>query len=272
LGIDLTGRFFGTGFAPGVNVLRVHCLIVRDDIVSENQSALSDSALASAIEIIRRIIPDDELERKAPTSPTAVYTTTITIWMLILQRLGKGRSLTNVVKDVLSRNRQLLPDNKRVRENTLSETSGAYSNARKRLPLQVVKDFATHVCESFVQQTPSSFGDRQAFIIDATTMTLSPTSELRDAYPPATNQHGEDVEHDIRDFKVSMALETIRCRSDEMVKKELSTSVVAYNLVVQFRRQAAQLAQLPPRRLSFKDVWYTFQPFLLHQPPCTAPQ
>jgi hypothetical protein len=433
LGISFVDCIFGTAFAPGVNTLTVRCLIVRCDVVPKDESALSESELSSAIEMLRAIIPDEELERLAPTGPATVYTTTITIWMLILQRLGKGRSLTSVVKDVLARNRQLLPDNKRVREKTLSETSGAYSDARKRLPVEVVEHFATHVCESFIQQTPSWFGDLRAFIIDGTTITLSPTSELREAFPPATNQHGEtvwpvmlmlvahelqsgaalppelgamygdgntseaklagklanrippksvifadsgfgifsvaygmtgaghqilfrltksrfksmrrkaelleeteftktyrltwtpsakdrktnpdlpddacvdvflheveldngetlylvttlgisaehaaefysrryDVEHDIRDLKVSMALETMRCRSEPMVKKELLTSVVAYNLVVQFRRQAAEVAQLPPRRLSFKEVWYTFQSFLLQQPPCAAPQ
>ena len=79
-----------------------------------------------------------------------------------------------------------------------------------------------------------------------------------------------DVEHDIRDLKVSLSLETMRSRSVEMMKKELLTSVVAYNLVIQFRRQAADLANLPPRRLSFKEVWYTFRSFLLSQPPCSA--
>ena len=52
-------------------------------------------------------------------------------------------------------------------------------------------------------------------------------------------------------------LENLRCRSVDMMKKELLTSVVAYNLVIQFRRQAAEVAKLPPRRVSFKEVWYT---------------
>ena len=338
----------------------------------ENQSALSESELTSAIEMLRSIIPDEELELLAPTGPATVYTTTLTLWMLILQRLGKGTSLNTVVKDVLSNSRQLLPDNRRVRENTLSEKSGAYSDARKRLPLDVVEYFAKRVCDSFIQQTPSWFDDLRAFIIDGTTMTLSPTSELREAFPPAINQYGEtvwpvmlmlvahelqsgaalppelgamygdgntseaklaanplkwipsakdrktnpdlrddafvevflheveldngetlflattlgisaeqaaefysrryDVEHDIRDIKVSMSLETLRCRSEVMVKKELLTSVVAYNLVVQFRRQAAEVAKLPPRRLSFKGVWDTFRSFLLNQPPCSTPE
>ena len=401
--------------------------------MSKNQSALSESELTSAIEMLRSIIPDEELELLAPTGPATVYTTTLTLWMLILQRLGKGTSLNTVVKDVLSNSRQLLPDNRRVRENTLSEKSGAYSDARKRLPLDVVEYFAKRVCDSFIQQTPSWFDDLRAFIIDGTTMTLSPTSELREAFPPAINQYGEtvwpvmlmlvaqelqsgaalppelgamygdgntseaklaaklakripsksvvfadsgfgifsvahamtgeghqilfrltksrfksmrrkaelleeteftktyplkwipsakdrktnpdlrddafvevflheveldngetlflvttlgisaeqaaefysrryDVEHDIRDIKVSMSLETLRCRSEVMVKKELLTSVVAYNLVVQFRRQAAEVAKLPPRRLSFKGVWDTFRSFLLNQPPCSTPE
>ena len=363
---------FGTRFAPGVNGIPVHCLIVRCAFVFENQSALSESELTSAIEMLRSIIPDEELELLAPTGPATVYTTTLTLWMLILQRLGKGTSLNTVVKDVLSNSRQLLPDNRRVRENTLSEKSGAYSDARKRLPLDVVEYFAKRVCDSFIQQTPSWFDDLRAFIIDGTTMTLSPTSELREAFPPAINQYGEtvwpvmlmlvahelqsgaalppelgamygdgntseaklaanplkwipsakdrktnpdlrddafvevflheveldngetlflvttlgisaeqaaefysrryDVEHDIRDIKVSMSLETLRCRSEVMVKKELLTSVVAYNLVVQFRRQAAEVAKLPPRRLSFKGVWDTFRSFLLNQPPCSTPE
>ena len=56
---------------------------------AKNESVLTDLELSSAIEMLRAIIPDEELERLAPTGPATVYTTCITIWMLILQRLGK---------------------------------------------------------------------------------------------------------------------------------------------------------------------------------------
>lgn len=79
-----------------------------------------------------------------------------------------------------------------------------------------------------------------------------------------------DVEHDIRDIKVTLDTENIRARSVEMVRKELLTSMVAYNLVVQFRRQAAKLANVPPRRLSFTNVLRTFGSFLLQQTPGDA--
>ena len=71
-----------------------------------------------------------------------------------------------------------------------------------------------------------------------------------------------DIEIDIRNLKVVLNTENIRARSVEMFHKELLTSLVAYNLVTQFRRQAAELIQEPPRRLSFKRTWTTFRVFL----------
>jgi Transposase DDE domain len=329
--------------------------------------------------------------------------------------------------------KHLLPNNKRVREGTLSKNSAAYSEARKRLPLKAVELFASTVCHSLVERSPSWFGKQRAYILDGTTISLSPASELRKAFPPATNQHGEtvwpvllmlvahelqsgcalipelgamygnentseaklaaaiakrlprhslamadsgfgifsvayamdsqghdillrltksrykaivrkatrlertetstthrlrwapsgkdrltnpdlptdavidvilhkielpsgdflmlvttlpwtgheaadaysrryDVEHDIRDLKVTMRLEKIRAGSKDMVRKEILCSVVAYNLVMEFRREAAKIAKLPPRRLSFTGVWNTFEIYLLHQAPCTHSQ
>jgi hypothetical protein len=75
--------------------------------------------------------------------------------------------------------------------------------------------------------------------------------------------HRYHVEIDIRNLKVVLNMETMRARSVEMFQKELLMSVVAYNLTAQFRQQAAELAELPPRRLSFKRTWTTFRTFLL---------
>lgn len=396
------------------------------------QLPLTDTEFTSAVELLRRIIPEEDLAvYSLDISPATVYTTLVTLWMLTLQRLGGGKSLAAVIQDVLTHSRSLLPDNKRVRDGTLSGKSGAYSEARKRLPLETVQMFAERVSQSLIDLSPPSLDGRRAFIIDGTTMTLAPTSNLREAYPPATNQHGEtvwpvmmlmvahelqsgcalipefgamygpdntsearqaaaigrrilpgslvladagfgifrvahamvgvghdilfrltksrfkslrrqaekidqtghsvhyrltwvpsakdrqtnpdlaadahlevflhevelkngerlyvvttlavpsdlaaeyygrryDVEHDIRDMKVSLGLENIRAKSDEMVQKELLCSVVAYNLVVQLRREAAKIAGVQPRRLSFTGVWTTMQVCLLQQPPCTA--
>lgn len=74
-----------------------------------------------------------------------------------------------------------------------------------------------------------------------------------------------DIEHNIRDIKVTLDTENIRAKSVEMFQKELWTSIVAYNLATQFRRLAAELANVPPRRLSFTQVWTAFQLDLLNK-------
>lgn len=395
-----------------------------------DQKMLREEEFTSAVELLRQLLPDEELNKLQPCGPATVYTTMVTVWMMILQRLGGGKSIQAVVKEVLAYNCELLPPNKRIREGTLSENSGAYSAARKRLKQGSIEFFAKRVCDSLIESSPPWFENQQAFIIDGTTVTLAPTDELRQAFPPITNQHGEsvwpvamlmvahelqsgcalppeigamygehntseakqarqiakripsgslvladagfgifsvayhtvneghtilfrlskarfkslcrqatlvektksgtqyqhtwvptaqdrksnpdlptdaslevqlhavpladetlylvttasvdseqagilyarryDVEHDIRDVKVTLDTENIRAKSVAMLKKELLTSIIAYNLVIQFRRQAAALANLPPRRLSFTGVWNTFESFLLHQPPCEA--
>jgi len=154
---------------------------------------LTTEEFSTAIGMLRDLVPDDILDKVQPTSPTAVYTTMVTLWMMVLQRLGGGKTLNAVVKEVLAHSREMLPDNKRLREGTLSETSGAYANARTRLKMETVKFFADRVCDSLIGQSPPWFDGRLAFLLDGTTMTLEPTPALKRAFPPATNQHGESV-------------------------------------------------------------------------------
>ena len=359
------------------------------------------------------------------TNSRMVYTNGVTLWMLILQRLSGGSTLVELVTHILEHGRDIFPENKRLREGTLSENTSGYARARKRLPVSVVESFSRAVCDHLGRTAERVFENRRVFIIDGTTVTLAPTPALRRAFPPATNQHGEsvwpiamlmvasemqsgcvllpqvdpmygpnnsseadqarrivqqlpdnsviladsafgilsvayhstrcghdflfrltmsrykslrtkaqlveegegyktyqltwrpsdkdrksnpdlpedtaievflhkveladgttlamvssleidassaatlynrryDVEFDIRDLKVTMDAESIRAKSVEMTQKELMTSVVAYNLATQFRRQAAKLAKVEPRRLSFKGVWTSFREILLY--------
>ena len=69
----------------------------------------------------------------------------------------------------------------------------------------------------------------------------------------------QDVETDIGDIKVTMDTENIRAKTKESVMKELYTSLIAYNSVVQLRRDAARVANKPPRQISFKGTLDTFQ-------------
>ena len=138
------------------------------------------------------MIPTEELNRMQSTGPAAVYTTLATVWMMILQRLGGGMSMQAVVKDALLHADDIFPDCKRVREATLSTRDTAFSDARQRIR----KDTVTHLLESVSSSLIDACavpGERRTFIIDGTTLTTAPTSDLKDAFPPAVNQHGESV-------------------------------------------------------------------------------
>lgn len=76
------------------------------------------------------------------------------------------------------------------------------------------------------------------------------------------SQHGT-IEIDIRNFKTVIDAANIQARSQDAFEKELLASTVTYNLIVQFRRQAASEVNLPPQRLSFKRVRTTFRKFLM---------
>ena len=115
-----------------------------------DQDVLNSEEFTSAVEMLRSLLPDEELDRFQPAGPATVYTTMVTLWMMTLQRLGGGQTLNATVKDVLSNSRELLPDNKWLREGTLSESSGAYSQARTRLRMETVEFFANRVCDSLI--------------------------------------------------------------------------------------------------------------------------
>ena len=59
------------------------------------------------------------------------------------------------------------------------------------------------------------------------------------------------VELDIRSIKCAMGLDVLRCKTPEMVRKEVLVGVLMYNLIRQTILQAAQEEDVPPRRLSF---------------------
>ena len=377
-----------------------------------------------AFELLTGLIDMSHANALHPKRANAVYTSCVVLWMLIYQRLKPDASLETAVKHLLETRPDYLPENKRVREGTLSTSTAGYSQSRSDLPLEVVEWFSHEVSHAIVAASDPLLDDRKIFLIDGTTMALAPEKELQATFPPASNQFGEgvwpialltvfhelasgcamlpeigamygpnavsetelarkgmaklpadsivmtdagfglfgvayeaqrydhdfllrmkksnfeslrkkgtlasktqssqtytlqwiptpsnrktqpslpddaaldvilhevtvsdqltlylvtnlqqdantlaelykhrvQVEFDIRNLKVVLDTENIRAKSVDMFRKELYTSVVAYNLVGQFRRQAAEISDVPPRRMSFKRTWTTFQTFLL---------
>jgi hypothetical protein len=99
-----------------------------------------------------------------------------------------------------------------------------------------------------------------------TTLTCS-AQELADLYRLRL-----DVETDIRDVKITLKTDDLLSKSVDMLKKEIAMAFVAYNLVVQVRRLAAQRAGVKPRRLSFSGVWSLVKIILLRPVEATSEQ
>lgn len=59
------------------------------------------------------------------------------------------------------------------------------------------------------------------------------------------------AELDIRALKISLGMDVLRCKTPDMVRKEIWTCLLAYNLIRQSMLQAALAAKLSPRQLSF---------------------
>ena len=82
---------------------------------------------AAASELLKHVIQSPKIsaqfDPQMRTNTRMVYTKGVTLWMLILQRLGNGLSLEDTVSHIINHDRDLLPENKRVRDGTLSENS-----------------------------------------------------------------------------------------------------------------------------------------------------
>ena len=383
-----------------------------------------DCQFDEAFALLGDLFDPIEADELFPVRGNAVYTSCVVLWMLVYQRMHPDKSLEAAVKHLVGSRLSFLPENKRVKQKTLSSNTSSFSDARQRLPREAAEWFSGRISQSLIEASKPTLQDRRVFLIDGTTMKLAPARALQKAFPPAPNQYGPgvwpvvlltvahelssgaalnpeigakfgpeavsetalvkkllqqmptgsvvmadagfgifavahgaaqaghsflfrltqqrfnayqkratlvekgerfksyelrwqpsaqelkshpeiakdallqvklhevvispsltlllvsdlqasakemadvyerrvDVEIDIRNVKVVMNTEQMRVRSVAMFHKELLLSMVAYNLVTQFRRQAAELAKRAPRQMSFKRTWTTFRIFLL---------
>lgn len=106
-------------------------------------------------------------------------------------------------------------------------------------------------------------GFRSKVMILVTTM-LDPqqasVSDLADLYRQRWNQ-----ELDFCSLKVALQMDVLRCKTPELVRKEIWTHVLAYNLIRTVIAQAAARHSVSPRSISFKatmQMLEAFQPLL----------
>ena len=69
------------------------------------------------------------------------------------------------------------------------------------------------------------------------------------------------IELDFRAIKAVMQMDVLRCKTPAMIEKEIAVHLLAYNLVRSVMAQAAVLATLLPRQLSFKGALQQLRAF-----------
>jgi Transposase DDE domain len=77
-----------------------------------------------------------------------------------------------------------------------------------------------------------------------------------------------NAELDLRSLKRTLQMDVLRCKTPELVRKEIWTHILAYNLVRTIMAQAAMKHGLEPRSVSFKGAIQTlaaFQPVIAIQ-------
>jgi hypothetical protein len=130
-------------------------------------------------------------------------------------------------------------------------------------------DWTTHkalpeyitIRETLIRVTQPGF--RTKSIIVVTTL-LDPQQTTREDLATLYRARWHN-ELDLRSLKCTMQLHHLRCKTPELVRKEIWTHVLAYNLIRTVMAQAAATQKRLPRSISFKGACQTleaFQPLL----------
>jgi hypothetical protein len=102
-------------------------------------------------------------------------------------------------------------------------------------------------------------GFRVTTLIVATTL-LDPVEYSRDDLAQLYRTRW-NAELDLRSLKQTLQMDVLRCKTPELVRKEIWTHVLAYNLIRTIIAQAATRHGIEPRTISFKGAVQTLEAF-----------
>lgn len=209
----------------------------------------SKQKLCTAYELLKRWTDLAEADSLEEWGPATIYKTSVVIWLMLFQRLNPRSSLTDAVLHFIETAPPELRTNKRLREGTLSDRTGSYSDARHRLTLKVAHWFEDRVSASIIDSTTPSFNERRIFLVDGTTFTLAPTPALQAAYPPASNQYGEGV------WPIAYVVMAHELSSGAAVRPEIG-AMYGENAVSETYLAQALMKRLPPKSIIMADAGY----------------
>jgi hypothetical protein len=161
-----------------------------------------------------------------------LFSYSLTCWLMIYQRwkgLGVEAAWLSVTPE------QALgfsPTSKRAQSGCLSSFGGGYDYARRSLPVPMAEAVTDRLFTELCHQLGA--GKPRAFVLDGTTLTPDGSAELRGAYPPMVNQHGQSHFPHLRllfahDLETGMAFRPIwgpACGKDSISEQALALTMI----------------------------------------------
>lgn len=125
---------------------------------------------------------------------SGIYTPRVLIWMMMRQRLDARGTLATAVQELAAGELDpLLSRCKRAEEHRVSVATGGYCQARQNLPKELLERSLEEILQrlrNHLEERLSGF-DQPVNVLDGSSLQLQHSPELRKAYPPTRNQHGE---------------------------------------------------------------------------------
>ena len=151
---------------------------------------------ASVLAVYLSLLSSERLAEAEARENNRVYNTAVVVWLMIIQRLQVEGTLETAVLELPGLPASFWPNPCKRRqpgERRLSGNTGAYNQARQRLPVKVVQGLCDCLFEQLSAGTNGSLPTigRRAFVFDGTTIRTPHTEKLKQLYPPTSNQEGE---------------------------------------------------------------------------------
>jgi hypothetical protein len=172
---------------------------MRDNAMTSAAPAVHDTpTIQNALALYQQAMPTelfDQLRAELKLHcHNGVFTLAVVIWLMIFQRLRPGGTLATAVQEAVRRLPQGLVNRpcKRLREGSLSSHTGAYNQARQKLPKELVERVSDRIFQHLIAGSPEALpglGGR-LFLLDGSTLLVPHTPALVKAYPLGHNQHG----------------------------------------------------------------------------------
>ena len=128
----------------------------------------------------------DQVESLLPDHRERLFPPTETLSMFLAQAMSQDRSCQSIVDEAaIKRLMGGLP--------VCSTHTGAYCQARKRLPLEMISTLTRHSARMMAERTPNTWHwrGRPVRLVDGATVTLPDTADNQEAYPqPGSQQPG----------------------------------------------------------------------------------